>query len=92
MNKNIFLTNENARRDPVVIAAMKSILAQMTDEHDRHTAGIAPETSEVSPVNFLQDVLDDLGDPQFRNREREEYFANGWGDSVNGVWQWESPF
>ena len=87
MNKNIFLTNENARRDPVVIAAMKSILAQMTDEHDRHIAGIAPETAEVSPVNFLQDVLDDLGDPQFRNREREEYFANGWGDSVNGVWQ-----
>ena len=87
MNKNIFLTNESARRDPVVIAAMKSILTQMTDEHDRHTASIAPETSEVSPVNFLQDVLDDLGDPQFRNREREEYFANGWGDSVNGVWQ-----
>ena len=87
MNKNIFLTNESARRDPVVIAAMKSILAQMTDEHDRHIAGIAPETPEVSPVNFLQDVLDDLGDPQFRNREREEYFANGWGDSVNGVWQ-----
>ena len=87
MNNNIFLTNEAARKDPVVIAAMKSILKQMSDEHDRHVAGIAPQTVEVSPVNFLQDVLDDLGDPQFRNREREEYFRNGWGDSVNGVWQ-----
>ena len=71
MNKNIFITNEAARKDPVVIAAMKSILKQMSDEHDRHVAGIAPETVEVSPVNFLQDVLDDLGDPQIRNRERE---------------------
>ena len=87
MNNNIFLTNEAARKDPVVVAAMKSILKQMSDEHDRHVAGIAPQTVEVSPVNFLQDVLDDLGDPQFRNREREEYFRNGWGESVNGVWQ-----
>ena len=90
MNNNIFLTNEAARKDPVVIAAMKSILKQMSDEHDRHVAGIAPQTVEVSPVNFLQDVLDDLGDPQFRNREREEYFRNGWGESVNGVWRWDS--
>ena len=86
MNKNIFITNEAARKDPVVIAAMKSILKQMSDEHDRHVAGIAPETVEVSPVNFLQDVLDDLGDPQMRDREREEYFRNGWGDSRNGCW------
>ena len=63
--KNIFLTNAAARRDPAVIAAMASILKQMTDEHDRHVSGIAPETVEVSPVNFLQDVLDDLGDPRF---------------------------
>ncbi len=84
MNKNIFITNEAARKDPVVLAAMKSILKQMSDEHDRHVAGIAPETVEVSPVNFLQDVLDDLGDPQIRNREREEYYRNGWGDSLNG--------
>ena len=61
MNKNIFLTNESARRDPVVQAAMKSILARMTQEHDRASAGIAPHTVEVSPVNFLQDVMDDLG-------------------------------
>ena len=47
MNKNIFLTNEAARKDPVVIAAMKSILAQMTAEHDRACAGIAPHTVEV---------------------------------------------
>ena len=86
MNKNIFITNESARRDPAVIAAMKSILDQMTAEHDRHVAGIQPETREVSPVNFLQDVLDDLGDPQLRDREREEYFRNGWGDSLNGCW------
>ena len=86
MNQNIFITNEAARKDPVVIAAMKSILKQMSDEHDRHVAGIAPETVEVSPVNFLQDVLDDLGDPQIRDREREEYFRNGWGDSRNGCW------
>ena len=86
MNKNIFITNEAARKDPVVIAAMKSILKQMSDEHDRHVAGIAPETVEVSPVNFLQDVLDDLGDPQMRDREREEYFRNGWGDSRNGCY------
>tara|TARA_B100001996_G_scaffold131882_1_gene100314 strand:+ start:37 stop:234 length:198 start_codon:yes stop_codon:yes gene_type:complete len=65
MNKSIFLTNAAARRDPAVIAAMASILKQMTDEHDRHVSGIAPETVEVSPVNFLQDVLDDLGDPRF---------------------------
>ena len=84
MNQNIFITNEAARKDPVVLAAMKSILKQMSDEHDRHVAGIAPETVEVSPVNFLQDVLDDLGDPQIRNREREEYYRNGWGDSLNG--------
>jgi|TARA_B100001996_G_scaffold348281_1_gene306344 hypothetical protein len=84
--KNIFLTNANARKDPAVIAAMASILRQMTEEHDRHVSGIAPETVEVSPVNFLQDVLDDLGDPQLRDREREEYFRNGWGDSVNGCW------
>ena len=82
--KNIFLTNANARKDPAVIAAMASILKQMSDEHDRHVAGIQPETREVSPVNFLQDVLDDLGDPQLRDREREEYFRNGWGDSRNG--------
>lgn len=87
MNNNIFITNEAARKDPVVIAAMKSILAQMTAEQDRRVAGIAPQTREVSPVNFLQDVMDDLGDPQCRNREREEYFRNGWGDSVNGCWQ-----
>ena len=86
MNKNIFLTNESARRDPVVQAAMKSILARMTQEHDRANAGIAPHTVEVSPVNFLQDVMDDLGDPQIRDREREEYFRNGWGDSLNGCW------
>ena len=86
MNKNIFLTNANARKDPAVIAAMASILKQMTDEHDRHTSGIQPETVEVSPVNFLQDVLDDLGDPQLRDREREEYFRSGWGDSLNGCW------
>jgi len=84
MNKNIFLTNEAARKDPVVIAAMKSILERMQREEDR---SIAPHTVEVSPVNFLQDVMDDLGDPQFRNREREEYFANGWADSHRGVWQ-----
>ena len=64
--------NESARRDPVVQAAMKSILARMTQEHDRASAGIAPHTVEVSPVNFLQDVMDDLGDPQIRDREREE--------------------
>ena len=81
--KNIFLTNANARKDPAVIAAMASILRQMSDEHDRHVSGIQPETREVSPVNFLQDVLDDLGDPQLRDREREEYFRNGWGDSRN---------
>ena len=86
MNKNIFITNEAARKDPVVIAAMKSILKQMSDEHDRQVAGIAPDTVEVSPVNFLQDVLDDLGDPQLRDREREEYFRNGWGDSRNGCY------
>ena len=84
--KNIFLTNAAADRDPVVQAAMQSILKQMTAEHDRHCAGIQPETREVSPVNFLQDVLDDLGDPQLRDREREEYFRNGWGDSLNGCW------
>lgn len=87
MNNNIFITNESARKDPVVIAAMKSILAQMTAEQDRRVAGIAPDTVEVSPVNFLQDVMDDLGDPQCRNREREEYFRNGWGESVNGCWR-----
>ena len=86
MNKNIFLTNESARRDPVVQAAMKSILARMTQEHDRASAGIAPHTVQVSPVNFLQDVMDDLGDPQIRDREREEYFRNGWGDSRNGCY------
>ena len=63
--KNIFLTNAAARKDPVVIAAMASILRQMTEEHDREVAGIQPETIEVSPVNFLQDVLNDLGDPRF---------------------------
>ena len=63
--KNIFLTNANARKDPAVIAAMESILKQMSDEHDRQVAGIQPETLEVSPVNFLQDVLNDLGDPRF---------------------------
>tara|TARA_B100000945_G_scaffold146957_1_gene117666 strand:+ start:274 stop:468 length:195 start_codon:yes stop_codon:yes gene_type:complete len=63
--KNIFLTNAAARKDPVVIAAMASILRQMTEEHDREVAGIQPETVEVSPVNFLQDVLNDLGDPRF---------------------------
>ena len=84
MNKDIFLTNEAARKDPVVVAAMKAILERMQHEAD---ATIAPRTREVSPVNFLQDVMDDLGDPQFRNREREEYFANGWADSHNGVWQ-----
>ena len=84
--KNIFLTNANARKDPAVIAAMASILRQMTEEHDRHVSVIAPETVEVSPVNFLQDVLDDLGDPQLRDREREEYFRSGWGDSRNGCY------
>ena len=84
MNKNIFLTNEAARKDPVVVAAMKAILERMQHEAD---ATIAPCTREVSPVNFLQDVMDDLGDPQFRDREREEYFRNGWGDSHRGVWQ-----
>ena len=63
--KNIFLTNAAARKDPVVIAAMASILRQMTEEHEREVAGIQPETVEVSPVNFLQDVLNDLGDPRF---------------------------
>ena len=63
--KNIFLTNANARKDPAVIAAMASILKQMSDEHDRQVAGIQPETLEVSTVNFLQDVLNDLGDPRF---------------------------
>ena len=86
MNQNIFITNEAARKDPVVIAAMKSILAQMTAEHDRACAGIAPHTVEVSPVNFLQDVMDDLGDPQCRDREREEYFRNGGGESRNGCY------
>ncbi len=61
----IFLTNAAARRDPVVQAAMKSILAQMTRENEMHSAGILPHTREVSPVNFLQDVLNDFGDPRF---------------------------
>ena len=61
----IFLTNAAARRDPVVQAAMKSILAQMTRENEMHSAGILPHTQEVSPVNFLQDVLNDLGEPRF---------------------------
>jgi|TARA_B100001094_G_scaffold4801_1_gene4344 hypothetical protein len=84
MNKNIFITNETARKDPAVIAAMASILKRMTDERDRKVAGIAPNTVEVSPVNFLQDVMDDLGDPQIRDREREEYYRSGWGDSRQG--------
>jgi len=100
MNKNIFITNETARKDPAVIAAMASILKRMTDERDRKVAGIAPNTVEVSPVNFLQDVMDDLGDPQIRDREREEYYRSGWGDSrqgcfwkpVNGRGQWFAPF
>ena len=57
MNKNIFITNETARKDPAVIAAMASILKSMTAERDRKAAGIAPHTVEVSPVNFLQDVM-----------------------------------
>ena len=89
MNNNIFITNEAARKDPVVVAAMKSILRQMEIESNRD-ATVQPNTREVSPVNFLQDVMDDLGDPVFRNRERDEYYANGWADSHNGVWQWES--
>jgi len=63
--KDIFLTNAAARRDPAVQAAMKSILAQMTYEKEHPEMGIQPHTREVSPVNFLQDVLDDLGDPRF---------------------------
>ena len=79
--KNIFLTNAAADRDPVVQAAMQSILQQMTDSHDRHVSGIQPETCEVSPVNFLQDVL---GSPE--DLERREYERMGWAGS-GGVWQ-----
>jgi len=59
--RNIFLTNAAARRDPAVQAAMKSILADLA----RPRPDVQPNTLEVSPVNFLQDVLDDLGDPRF---------------------------
>ena len=63
--KNIFLTNAAARRDPVVQAAMAAILERFerTGSYDLPT--VQPHTVEVSPVNFLQDVLDDLGDPRF---------------------------
>ena len=51
---NIFqhtLSNAAARRDPAVIAAMKAIT-------DRNYDAL-PECVSLSPVNFLQDVLDE---------------------------------
>jgi len=66
--KNIFLTNANARKDPAVIAAMAAILERIertgSDELP-NPYSCQPHTVEVSPVNFLQDVMDDLGDPRF---------------------------
>ena len=68
MNKNIFLTNASARKDPAVIAAMAAILERIertgSDELP-NPYNCQPHTVEVSPVNFLQDVMDDLGDPRF---------------------------
>jgi len=52
--RNIFqhtLSNAAARRDPAVIAAMKAITDRNYNE--------LPECISVSPVNFLQDVLDE---------------------------------
>ena len=66
--KNIFLTNAAARRDPVVQAAMAAILERFerTGSYDLpNPYSCQPNTVEVSPVNFLQDVMDDLGDPRF---------------------------
>ena len=66
--KNIFLTNAAARRDPAVIAAMAAILERFdrTGSYDLpNPYNCQPHTVEVSPVNFLQDVMDDLGDPRF---------------------------
>ena len=65
--KNIFLTNAAARRDPVVQAAMAAILERFerTGSYDLpNPYSCQPNTVEVSPVNFLQDVMDDLGDPR----------------------------
>ena len=66
--KNIFLTNANARKDPAVIAAMAAILQRIertgSDELP-NPYNCQPHTREVSPVNFLQDVMDDSGDPRF---------------------------
>ncbi len=63
--KNIFLTNAAARRDPVVQAAMAAILERFERTGSYDLPNVQPHTVEVSPVNFLQDVLDDLGDPRF---------------------------
>jgi len=65
--KNIFLTNAAARRDPAVIAAMAAILERIerTGSDELPIPGCQPHTREISPVNFLQDVMDDLGDPRF---------------------------
>ena len=63
--KNIFLTNANARKDPAVIAAMAAILERIERTGTDALPNVQPHTVEVSPVNFLQDVLDDLGDPRF---------------------------
>ena len=63
--KNIFLTNAAARRDPVVQAAMAAILERFERTGSYDLPNVQPNTVEVSPVNFLQDVLDDLGDPRF---------------------------
>jgi hypothetical protein len=52
--RNIFqhtLSNAAARRDPAVIAAMKAITDRNYNE--------LPECISISPVNFLQDVLDE---------------------------------
>tara|TARA_E500000331_G_scaffold312629_1_gene320706 strand:- start:121 stop:315 length:195 start_codon:yes stop_codon:yes gene_type:complete len=63
--KNIFLTNAAARRDPVVQAAMAAILQRIERTGTDALPNVQPHTIEVSPVNFLQDVMDDLGDPRF---------------------------
>ena len=63
--KNIFLTNAAARRDPVVQAAMAAIHERIERTGTDALPNVQPPTDEVSPVNFLQDVLDDLGDPRF---------------------------
>jgi len=66
--KNIFLTNAAARRDPAVIAAMAAILERFerTGSYDLpNPYSCQPHTREISPVNFLQDVMDDMGDPRF---------------------------